>query len=267
VALFLMNRLLKRNPRMYGVGMGSATRPFPRLLTALGWTVTPVPFYFRVLRGNRFLREVRILREPAWRRWTAELAAAMRVGAVGFHLLHWRPAAAGGPALEAVARFSASANALWERQREQWVFASGRDAATLNDIYGAGFTGQRWQLGDGAGWAVTTLAHYRDHRHFGTLRVGAIADLLARPDQQASLIEKVVAQLRAAGADLVVSNQMDPTYQAALRARGFLAGPSNFLFAASKTLAAAIGQGRMQLNRGDGDGLVNLGGGDPVLQP
>jgi len=53
----------------------------------------------------------------------------------------------------------------------------------------------------------------------------------------------------------------DPLDQvvSALRADGFFAGPSNFLFAASKGLTAlGVPSADLHMNRGDGDGPVNL---------
>ncbi len=262
VAIFMMKTLLKQNPRIYAVGMGSESSPFARLVKALGWKLQPVPLLFRVLNGNRFLREARALREPQWRRRAAEFGYASRLGSVGFRLLHWRMPPASGQEIEEIGRFSDVADTLWEKQRSQWVFASTRDAAALNNLYPPGFRIRRWQLRDGAGWALSTLTEFQDHHHFGTMRVGTIADLVAEPERLPVLIEKVVGQLRADGADLVVSNQMDPLCQASLRARGFLQGPSNFLFASSVALTRAIGAGRVHLNRGDGDGLIHLATGD-----
>ena len=256
VAQFMMKSLLALNPRIYAVGMGSLTRPFPRLLKAMGWKVIEVPFFFRVLNGNNFLRQLPALRQPAWRRRVTAIGAATHLGTLAFRLLHWR--AGGQDRVEEVPRFTEVANTLWQEQREQWAFASFRDTATLNEIYLPGRRGQRWQFTDGAGWAFTTLADFRNHAHFGTMRVGTIADFAARPGRHAALIEQTVVRMGKQGADLVVSNQSDPAYQEALRARGFLTGPSNFLFAASKALAATIADGRLHLNRGDGDGLIHL---------
>lgn len=257
VAVYMMRTLLKRQPLLYGVGMGSELRPFPRLLKALGWRVTQVPFFFRVLRGNRFLREVRVLREPRWRNVAANLAAATGAGAVAFGLLHWRPPVRGAIP-KPVSNFSARTDALWVQERERWAFAAVRDSAALNDVYGPTFSGQRLELEDGSAWAATTLADFDRHHHFGTLRVATIADLIAPLAHLPAFVERLVERLRTEGADLVVSNQADPAYQSALRQRGFLPGPSNFLLGASRGLVDRIDGGPIHLNRGDGDGLINL---------
>jgi hypothetical protein len=58
--------------------------------------------------------------------------------------------------------------------------------------------------------------------------------------------------------DLMISNQGHPAWGAALRRAGFIEGPSNCLFAASRQLSDRIrvvdpGARELHLNRGDGD--------------
>jgi hypothetical protein len=59
--------------------------------------------------------------------------------------------------------------------------------------------------------------------------------------------------------DLIISNQSHTAWTEALRANGFLQGPSNYLLGASKPLSAlADPLSECHINRGDGDGPVNL---------
>jgi hypothetical protein len=65
--------------------------------------------------------------------------------------------------------------------------------------------------------------------------------------------------------DLIVSNQSHAAWCAALRRAGFLQGPSNFLFSASKELAKLLDPlpaniAHIHFTRGDGDGSVSLQG-------
>src|SRR5678815_6030997 len=71
------------------------------------------------------------------------------------------------------------------------------------------------------------------------------------------------AALQERGVDLIVSNQSHAAWAAALAGCGFGTGPSNFIFAASKKLAALLDPwsahvGRIHLTRGDGDGPIHL---------
>jgi hypothetical protein len=62
------------------------------------------------------------------------------------------------------------------------------------------------------------------------------------------------------GFDLILSNQSHQAWGEAFKSAGYLPGPSNFLFAASKKLAELLApfeetRPRMHLTRADGDGL------------
>jgi hypothetical protein len=68
--------------------------------------------------------------------------------------------------------------------------------------------------------------------------------------------------LRDRGVDLIVSNQMSAAWVQGLEHNGFRRGPSNFLFGASKPLLRLLQSDSQladsHLNRGDGDGPINL---------
>ena len=54
-----------------------------------------------------------------------------------------------------------------------------------------------------------------------------------------------------------------PRWSAALKACGFLPGPSNFIFASSQALSRCMAEkgvrpDAVHVNRGDGDGPINL---------
>lgn len=69
--------------------------------------------------------------------------------------------------------------------------------------------------------------------------------------------------LRELGADLIVANYTQERWRDRFRRLGFFNGPSNYLLALSKPLAAALGPGpnaldRAYMSRADGDGRLNL---------
>jgi hypothetical protein len=93
--------------------------------------------------------------------------------------------------------------------------------------------------------------------------VGSIADCLSRPENALAVTQAVTAFLLDRGVDLIVSNQSHAAWGAALRKNGFFSGPSNFIFAAGKPLAGLLAPlesvfPELHVNRGDGDGPVNL---------
>jgi hypothetical protein len=69
--------------------------------------------------------------------------------------------------------------------------------------------------------------------------------------------------LKAAGVDLIVTNQSEQHWTAALNKTGYLAGPSNYIFFASKQIDEILNpldvtKVKTHFNRGDGDGPINL---------
>jgi hypothetical protein len=242
--------------------MGGFDRPLPRMLQGIGWKLHAVPFHFRVVRAGRFLRNIQPLRRSVGRRLAADVAAFSGMGAVGLRFLQRRSSA---PRVEheIVNEFGVWADRLWERANREYAMVGSRDAATLNILYpaeGARFI--RVRVGD-KGWAVLIDTQMRGHKYFGDMRLGTIADCFASPADAPAIIRAATAVLESRRVDLIVSNQSHAAWNDALLANGYRAGPSNFIFAASKKLAALldpwdVNVTRVHLTRGDGDGPIHL---------
>jgi hypothetical protein len=252
---------LRRQPIAYALGMGSFDRPLPRMLKGIGWKMHEVPFYFRVTRPFHFLRNIRPLRRTVWRRIALDVLAFTGVGSLALHLLQQRPRQS--LSFDIVPEFSSWADDLWDRARSQYDMVGSRDSLTLNILYPASserFT--RIRVGS-RGWAVVLDRQMRDHKYFGDMRVGTIADCFAAPTDASAVIAAATSVLRSRGVDLIVSNQSHDAWCEGLRRLGFRRGPSNFIFAASKKLAALLqpfetSVGGIHLTRGDGDGPIHL---------
>src|SRR2546428_1110730 len=83
VALQMLRYALREHPLMYGLSFGGPG-PLRGILEALGWSIWPVTFHFKVNRPERFLREIRVLRRNATQKMLMDLAAFS--GAGGFAL-------------------------------------------------------------------------------------------------------------------------------------------------------------------------------------
>jgi hypothetical protein len=111
---------------------------------------------------------------------------------------------------------------------------------------------------------MAVVTQKQGDQHFGNLTVGTILDSIAVDDtDRTALVSLTVEKLVSFGADLVISNQSHAGMGQAYKRAGFRRGPSNYLFAASPKLAAAIGGtpvagGRVYVTRADGDGRINL---------
>jgi hypothetical protein len=262
----MLGTALKTQPLIYGLAMRDQ---LTRLLTALGWSVCQVPFYFKVKCPGHFLREIRVLRETKARQLIANVAATTGIGALALRTLQ-SARATGGPhneRTEVVRSFSGWADDLWSACKGSYAMIAVRDSETLDILYPA--SSNRFLCykvtrgGTVLGWAVLLDTQMRDNRYFGNLRVGSIVDCLALPAQAFGVVRAATQVLEARGVDLIVTNQSHAAWGAALQRAGFLQGPSTFRFAASRELAKLVDpvptkMAHIHLTRGDGDGPVNL---------
>lgn len=75
--------------------------------------------------------------------------------------------------------------------------------------------------------------------YFVALESGFVDCLAAREDAE-TVMQAATRHLERAGIDLIVSNQAALGWREALRRAGYLTGPSNFVFAASRELDPAF---------------------------
>jgi hypothetical protein len=265
VGMRMVRHALNEQPLLFALGMGGRQRALPRLLEAMQWKLWDVPFYFFVNRPFRFLRGIRALRSNAGRSLALDVAAGSGLGWAAARMLQCvaRRAAPEGVTLENIQDFSDWADELWDDCKPHYSFLAVRDGATLKLLYpkdSERFLCRRVQRsGKTVGWFVALDTAMQEHKQFGNLRVGTIADALARPEDAETVILAATGFLRARGVDLIVSNQMHPAWGAALRRAGFFKAPSNFVLAVSPKLKEYCGDARgIHMNRGDGDGPIHL---------
>jgi hypothetical protein len=275
VGALLARDALTRQPLLYALGMGGYERPLPKMLKALGFSLTPIPFYFRVVHATKFLLEMEALRQARWRAILMNIAAATGAGwlaikaAQGAASLRGRH---GDFVAEDVAEFSEWADDLWNLAKETVSLAAVRDANTLRLLYPADLdpahsdrnrvTGIRRlrisRNGAAIGWAI--IGERRKDPKFGRMRVGSIVDCWAPPENTPAVVRAATQALEKDGVDVIVSNQSHPVWCRALERAGFLKGPSTFIFAASKQLTELLqpleeNRPSFHITRADGDGL------------
>jgi hypothetical protein len=267
----IVHDALNRRSVLMSTGMGGAERPYAKLLRSLGWGLHPVPFWFRVVRPARFLRGIVYLRQRAVRRIALDLLATTGLGWIGLRAAQGRrrrvPPAAEAIHTEVVSGFGPWADDLWLDCHDRYAMVAERDADVLTALYpedSPRFLRLRVRLGEATvGWALVLDTAMSGHKQFGDLHVGSLADCLARPEHAHQVVHAATRFLEGRGVDLIVSNQCHRAWCDALRACGFLAGPSNFLLAASKDVVRLLepfadNVHAVHCNRGDGDGPLHL---------
>jgi len=271
VAVRLLFDAVRRQPLLYGLGMGGFDQAVARFLRAAGWQMFAVPFFFHVVHPFTFLRNIVYLRDRWLRRALFDLLAFSGVGWIAgncWKLIHGkRRDTDRAIRAEIAADFQSWSDEIWETARRRYGMCSVREAAALQRMYPREAPGlQRLKVLRGKnaiGWALVLNTQLHNHRHFGNMRLGSIVDCFAEPENAPPVIEQARSLLVRQGADLLVSNQSHHAWCAGLKACGFVSAPSNFIFASSKALSRRIEEKRIHandihLNRGDGDGPINL---------
>jgi hypothetical protein len=270
IGLRLQKFMEKQGPHLFALGMGSEERPFPRLLKSAGWTLSAVPFMFRVARARAFLRELRMLQTSSARRILGRLAAVTGAGKLGLTALQFRAAGSalstGGFTVSRITAWDSRVEDLWQQCRGDISFGVRRDLRTVLDLYPLDDRIRGYCIsrdGRPVAWMATQTTQMRDHKYFGNLRVSTLLDGISLPGAMRPSVSLVSRELVRDGADLLVTNQSHSGWVRAFRSSGFLSGPSNYILALSKPLAAAIaaqpnGPARMHFTRGDSDGRYNL---------
>ncbi len=265
IGVLLARDALARQPFLYALGMGGYERPLPKMLTVLGFSLTPIPFYFRVVHPAKFLREMQALRQMQWRAVLMNIAAATGTGwlaiksAQAVAMLRSRPV---NFVVEEAAEFSEWTDDLWNQARDTVSFAAVRDTNTLRLLHPAHVTSTRRlrisRNGAAIGWAI--VGERRKDPKFGQMRVGSIVDCWASQENAAAVVQAATQALEKDGVDLIVSNQSHHVWCRAFERVGFLKGPSTFIFAASRNLTELLqpveqNRSSFHITRADGDGL------------
>ncbi len=269
VGMLLLRDAMKREINLCSLGMGGAHRPLPRLMAGLGWHVEEVPFRFLVLHPFAFLRNARVLRSKRFMAPACDFAAFSGLGWLGFKALQFRPPAKKEPGITVTCEpdFGPWADAIWERSAPEYSICGERNQKLLNVLYRS--DDPRWircvvrRNGEPVGWALLLCTDANNHKQFGSMRLGSIADCLSTPADAELVVRAAVAELRKRGADVIVTNQLHQAWNAALKGCGFLSGPSNFVWAVSPGLKKQLepldkALPHAHINRGDGDGPINL---------
>jgi hypothetical protein len=270
VGMLTLKDALRRQPLLYGLGMGSPREPVARMLQIFKWRMVPCPFFFFAVRPARFLRGIAFLRLTPLRRILLDLLATSGLGWLALRLAQWRESRGGSAAScswTVEEQFSTWCDDLWERSKPAYSLAAVRTREVLDALYPA--EGGRFlrlkviEAGTAVGWAVVLDTPMQDHRQFGDLRVGSVVDCLALPGREQAVVSTATRFLEERGVDLVVTNQLHRDWCAAFQANGFLSGPSNFYFAVCPALATLLAPfdpnlERVHMTRGDGDGPINL---------
>lgn len=272
ISAALLIDVLRRSPVCYALGLGSEETQFAKLLGAAGWQYRPVPFYFSIKSPNRFARNIRLPADRARSQQALRLLGRLRLAGLVLRLrapLSARRRRTPDPDrnVREVTLFEDSVDELFAEKSPSYSLVGDRRARVLNTLYPK--DDERCirilvERGEHlVGWALLLDSAMNDHKYFGDLRVGTIADCFAAPVDAPAVVDAADEVLTRRGVDLVVSNQLHPAWCEALESAGYELGPSNFFFYSSAALAEALSDQEdsergIHMNRGDGEGPGHL---------
>lgn len=271
VALQLLTDALKRQPLLYGLGLGGKEEPIYKIYKALGWSIISIPFYFKVNHPVNFLRKISYLRKKRFNKLMLDFLAITGFGFIVIKLIQFlltnKENNKNSLSFEIVKTFSTWTDELWEECKTLFSMIAVRDSNVLNILYPSDndkFIRLKISLKNCViGWVVVLNTQMSNHKQFGNMRVGSIIDCLALPENESRVILCAANYLEKEGVDIIISNQSHHSWCSALKKTGFIKGPSNFHFVASKKLSKLIRSIEVNilnshLNRGDCDGPINL---------
>ena len=272
VSAALLIDVLRRSPVCYALGLGSEETQFAKLLAAAGWQYRPVPFYFSVKSPNNFARNICLPADSARSQEVLRLLGHLRLAGLALRLRATLRARRGRTTdadrdVREVPLFERSVDELFEDNSPSYSLVGDRRAGVLNTLYPK--DDERCirilveRGGRLIGWALLLDSAMTDHKYFGNMRVGTLADCFAALDDAPAVAAAADEVLTRRGVDLVVSNQLHPAWCEALESAGYEPGPSNFFFYTSEALEDALSdqpdwERGIHMNRGDGEGPGNL---------
>jgi hypothetical protein len=270
VGLTMLIHAIRSHPLLFASGMGGLAQPLPRMMKSMKWRVLETPFWFRVIHGSRFLRNIGPLRKDLPRRIASDLLAFTGLGAGGIALAQrFRTKASPDASLRAepLVSFDDWAAEVWSHSCDQYVLSAVRTPDYLRFNYpltGAPYTSLKLtQGGHPVGWVNLLDCQPQNASYFGNMKVAALIDGVAPPRFVPALVSAAVRAAKKSGADLLFTNQTHHDWNTALRNAGFWQGPSNYLLGLSEALVRLLepieeAMPRIHFNRGDGHGRANL---------
>ena len=263
VGLLLIRDALQRQPLLFALGMGGWDRTYAKVLKGLGWTMTALPFYFKVLNTNNFFANIRYLRSRPAGELVVHLLRNTGIGWLGTRLAQMRPPRLDKSLeLHPVDEFGPWADELWEQCRGNYSFIAVRNRQTLSRLYPAGsrfFSLRVARGGTTIGWVALLDTQMSNHNYFGNMRVASVVDCLAVPEEASAVVDAATRFLEQREPDLIVTNQANTAWCRAFFRNGYLPAPSNFILALSQPLAQKLQpfdryRSQMHITRGDGEG-------------
>ena len=270
--VMLLNDAQKKYPNLFSLGMGGYSEPLPKLLKSLNWKLQKVPFFFKILNPNSFLKNIQYLKNTKLKSFFITVLLHSGLGWLSIKfifqvlsLFNFRSKEKNSLNFKEMKAIDPDLDLVWENSKQFNSFVAVRNHEYLKILYSDKRFIKLKFIDDNkiVGWSISLCTKLDNHKHFGHMRLGSIVDCLSLKGYEKSIISKTSEMLQKKGADLIVSNQSHIFWKNAFKMNSFIKGPSNFIFASSELLKDKVMKNiklkdHMHLTRGDGEGPINL---------
>ena len=265
--ILLLNDANKKKSDLFSLGMGGYSEPLPKLLKGMKWELEKIPFFFKIVHPNVFLKNITYLRNTKLKSSLINLITVSGLGWLGikfvtlFHYIFSFQKKKEELDIEEIKIVDKSFDDLWENTKNHNSFIAVRNSKYLNTLYSEKrFIKLKFSRNkETVGWSISLCTKLNNHKQFGNMLLGSVVDCLSLKNYEIEIIDKTTEILKKKGSDLIVSNQSHIFWQNAFKKNVFIKGLSNFIFASSKSLNDKIKtKSYMHITRGDGDGPINL---------
>jgi hypothetical protein len=269
----IVNEMLRRYPLIYATGAPGAGSA--RLMDRAGWFSLPIPFHFYVLKSYPFFRNINILRIRKWNKILLDLCAFSGMGVMIIRILRLIQRLSmcypnvKNLEIERFDRWRNWADDVWDIAHNEYSLIGDRSSAALQSLYPEGhkhliklrFKSTCTNLI--VGWAVITFTKLKNHKYFGNMKLTAIVDMLALPDNEYSVASGAIVAARQANADLLIVNHSAYCWNSAFKRTGMLPWKTNHYLWLSPKLEHRFRPiddytDRFYFTRGDGHGPTSL---------
>ena len=188
---------IKKESKLYSLGMGNIERPLPQFLKKMGWRVEGVPFYFKILNPGKVIKNLPAIKNHPKIKPFLFFLDHLKVFALGIYLLNFlnKCKVFHIKEVECIieSEFGEWANDLWNNAKNNYAWIATRNAACLNLLYPK--NSPRFirlhikRAGQTIGWALVLATQMGEHKQFPFLKLGTIADTLALPGEELTIMK------------------------------------------------------------------------------
>lgn len=260
--------VIRKQKYLYSLGMGNQNRPLPQFLKKMGWSVGDVPFFFKILKPTNVIKYMPAIRNHYRLKPFMFILDQLKIFSLMINIYNLLQKIRSNKTDAKIVvthepEFSNWADEIWQQSKNDFQWICERSSEILNTLYPS--KSNRYirlhlkKENKSIGWALVLATQMKEHKQFPNMKVGTIADGLCLKGYENDLIVACERFLQKQSVDLIISNQSHHRWTQAFKSNGYLNAPTNYIIAFSPEMMKGLTDfSQCHINRGDGDGPINL---------